>query len=261
VATSLSPNPLAAGLSVIRARRVRPPRPAGLGSVDHAALTPVLANLEAAGATALGSHRPALAAYRDSLQAIDPDGLTRDHALAYWVNLYNAGALDLAAEAAGAGDSSVLRVAGGFRRPWTVIAGEDLSLDDIEHGKIRRFGDPRIHGGLVCGSASCPTLRYEPFSGDTIDDQLEDQMRTFLGGGGAVRDTAANTLHLSRIFLWYGADFTRPNRMPTLLPARRRAVADALGRWLHPEIETWRIASDPRIEFQPYDWSLACAIR
>jgi hypothetical protein len=261
MAAAPSPNPVAVGFSIIQARRVRIPRPTGPGSIDHGALAPVLADLEAGGVPALGAHRRPLAAYRDSLQSVDPDDLSPEEALAYWINLYNAGALDLAAEANVAGNQSVLRVKGGFQRPWAVVAGENLSLDAIEHGKIRRFGDPRIHGGLVCGSASCPTLRYEPFSGSALDDQLEDQMQTFLAGGGAIRDETAHTLFLSRIFLWYGADFTRPNRMPTLLPARRRAVADALGRWLDPGIETWRIATGPRIEFQPYDWSLACTIR
>ena len=42
-------------------------------------------------------------------------------------------------------------------------------LDDIEHGKVRRFGDPRIHSALVCGSVSCPTLRFEPYEGDRLD--------------------------------------------------------------------------------------------
>jgi len=261
MAASPTPNPFVVAVSIMRARRVRRPRPTGSATVDHGRLAPVLTDLQAAGVPALASHRHSLTEYRNSVQQLDPDKLSRDEALAYWINLYNAGALDLAAEAAGRGDSSVLRVTRGFRRPWTVVAGEQLSLDDIEHGKIRRFGDPRIHGGLVCGSASCPTLRYEPFSGSSIDDQLEDQMHVFLSGGGAVRDEIANTLFLSRIFLWYGADFTRPNRMPSLLPARKRAVADALGRWFRPDIEAWRIASGPRIEFQPYDWSLACTIR
>ena len=261
MATSPSPNPLVVAVSIMRARRVRRPAPKGSGVVDHGELAPVLADLETSGVPGLATHRRALSEYRNSLQQVDPDQLSPREALAFWMNLYNAGALDLAAEAATAGDSSVLRVPGGFQRQWAQVAGEQLSLDDIEHGKIRRFGDPRIHGGLVCGSASCPTLRYEPFSGSALDDQLEEQMGTFLAGGGAVRDTAANTLYLSRIFLWYGADFTRPNRMPTILPARKRAVLDALGRWLEPEIETWRVTAGPTVKFQPYDWSLACAIR
>jgi len=223
-------------------------------------LNEVLAALRRGGASVLADHRGTLAAYRDELAAIDPDALTRNGALAYWINLYNAGALDLAAEASTRSESTVLRVPGGFRRAWAHVAGESLSLDAIEHGKIRRFKDPRIHGGLVCGSASCPTLRYEPFTAEELDEQLDDQMRSFLAGGGAVQDEAGSRLHLSRVFLWFGGDFTRPSRMPTLLPARKAVVADALGTWLAPEVDSWRLTNGPTVTFQPYDWSLSCTI-
>jgi hypothetical protein len=258
------PNPFAAASSMLMARRARPPRPAGQGgkiTLDNAELHEVLADLQRNGVPVLADHRGTLATYRDRLAAIDPDSLTRNGALAYWINLYNAGALDLAAEASIRSEVTVLRVPGGFRRAWVHVAGENLSLDAIEHGKIRRFTDPRIHGGLVCGSASCPTLRYQPFTAEDLDEQLDDQMRSFLSGGGAVRDEAGGRLHLSRVFLWFGGDFTRPRRMPTLIPARKAAVADALGTWLAPEIESWRLTTGPAITFQPYDWSLACPIR
>ena len=258
------PNPITAAWSMLAARRVRRPRPTAAQRsepIDHALLGRVLADLRQDGVTALPRHRHTLEGYRGQLEAIDPDSLTPNGALAYWTNLYNAGALHLAAEAATRSEATVLRVPGGFRRPWARVAAEDLSLDAIEHGKIRRFGDPRIHGGLVCGSVSCPTLRYEPFTDEDLDDQLDEQMRSFLSGGGAVRDEAAGHLYLSRIFLWFGGDFTRPRRMPTLLPARKEAVADALGTWLDAATESWRLATGPTIAFQPYDWALACAIR
>ena len=236
------------------------PQPQGAEKVDHTALATILNALKEGGVGALAEQRGPIAAYRDHLAESEPDSLSPPGALSYWLNLYNAGALDLAAETASSGESTVLRVAGGFSRMWATVSGEQLSLTDIEHGKIRRFRDPRIHAGLVCGSASCPTLRYEPFDGQDLDEQLEDQMRQFLVGGGAVRDEASNQLLLSRVFLWYGADFTRPRRMPTMIPARKAAVADALGRWLTPDVEAWRLTSGPKIVFQPYDWSLACSI-
>jgi len=261
MSTPSGPNPAKVALSILKARRMRRPHPRGSGEVDHSALAAVLVALADGGVAILPEHRDALDQYRRQLEVVDPDSLNRDGALAFWINLYNAGALDVAAEAAASGESTVLRVAGGFRAPWAAVAGEELSLDAIEHGKIRRFGDPRIHGGLVCGSASCPTLRYEPFTADDLDRQLDDQMRSFLAGDGAAQDVTANQLRLSRVFLWYGADFTRPHRMPTVLPSRKTTIADALGRWLSPALEEWRIAAGPSIAFQPYDWSLACSIR
>lgn len=248
-----SPHPIAVAVSMLRARRVSKPRPSGSASVDHSELKLVLEALRTGGVPALGAQRQRIDAYRRELASVDPDGLSPAEALAYWLNLYNAGALDLAAVTEEAGRPSVWRTPGAFRRPWATVAGESLSLDDIEHGKVRRFRDPRIHGALVCGSASCPTLRLEPYRGDDLDGQLDRQMKDFLEGGGAVHD--GSRLLLSRIFLWYGADFVRPQRMPALLPVSKKAVRNALVPWLGPA------GDGEKIGFQPYDWALACSIR
>jgi hypothetical protein len=199
--------------------------------------------------------------YLEHLADVAPDTLSSDAALAYWLNLYNAGALDLARRTYDEQRASVLRVPGGFTRSFITVGGEALSLDDIEHGKVRRFGDPRIHAALVCGSVSCPTLRYEPYRDDGLHAQLDDQMRHFLASGGVVLDRVSNHIALSRIFLWYGADFVRPHRMPALLPARKRNVLHALTGWLSDDQAARVAASRPRITFQEYDWSVGCAVR
>lgn len=192
--------------------------------------------------------------YLAQLSDVEPNELSRDEALAFWLNLYNAGAIRLAIEAHRQGEESVLRIPGAFSRPLVTVDGEDLSLDAIEHAKLRRFRDPRIHGALVCGSLSCPTLRSEPYTGEALDHQLDDQMREFLAGGGAVPDGPDGVL-LSRIFLWFGADFVRPDRMPTFIPATKGQILDAVRPWLPDSVADTR-----RVDFQPYDWSLACSI-
>jgi hypothetical protein len=193
------------------------------------------------------------------MEEVDPDALSADGSLSFWLNLYNAGALALASDAISEGVSTVLRLPGAFDTPWAMVGGEALSLNDIEHGKIRRFKDPRIHAALVCASVSCPSLRYEPF-GEQLDNQLDEQMRSFLAHGGAVADRDAKTLRLSRIFLWYGGDFVRPGRMPTWIPARRRDLARSVAQWLPGEDASWVVASSPSVEYATYDWGLACAI-
>lgn len=248
-----SPSALAAGTAMIKALRVRRPRPSGSGSVDHTDLAAVLRVLGEEGIAGISGRRSAIASYRDALARVDPDSLTREESLAFWLNLYNAGALDLASATLASGRSSVLRIPGAFDTVWAEVAGEALSLNDIEHGKIRRFGDPRIHSALVCGSASCPTLRFEPYAGHGLDAQLDHQMRQFLDSGGAYRE--GDRLLLSRIFLWYGGDFVRPHRMPTFVPASRKAVLRSLQQWLEPDLIGLPVG------FQSYDWGLACAIR
>lgn len=241
---------------------VRSPRPAGAGSVDHQLLQSPLHRLASEGSEVISDISAELGDYVDLLAEVDPDQLTRNEALAYWINLYNAGGLTVAGEAQRKGESSVLRVPGGFRRKFVEVAGESLSLDDIEHGKLRRFGDPRIHGALVCGSVSCPTLNSGPYDGSGLSDQLDDQLRYFLDAGGCVAERDRGVVTLSRVFLWFGTDFVRPHRMPTLWPTMSRsAVVTALTPWLDAEVAEWIESTRPKVEFQSYDWSLRCAVR
>jgi len=264
--SATGPNPLKVAWSIWRARRVADPDPADGASratqpISHEKLRPVLEALQGGGVPAVAGNPNDLEAYLESRRGIDPDELSTAGAVAFWLNLYNAGAISLAVRAQGAGDASVLRVPGGFSSPFTTVAGEQLSLDQIEHGKIRRFGDPRIHGALVCGSVSCPTLRFEPYEEDRVGDQLDDQMRHFMAAGAAVADRERTTLHLSRVFLWYGGDFARPHKMPTWLPPRKRWLRDAVRPWLAADVARWVVEKEPRVEFQPYDWGLACTVR
>jgi hypothetical protein len=223
-------------------------------------LRPVLEAVRAGGVPALDGVLQELAVYLGGLADIEPEQLEPDHALAFWINLYNAGALHRAGQAYSQVLESVLRVPGAFSAPWATVEGETMSLDDIEHGKIRRFGDPRIHGALVCGSVSCPTLRSEPFTGALLDKQLDDQMRQFLAGGGARLDKASNTLHLTKVLKWYGGDFVRPRRMPTLRPAGARSLSMAIVPWLDPLDAAFVIVEQPSVVFAPYDWGLGCSV-
>ncbi|MDJ0791520.1 MAG: DUF547 domain-containing protein [Acidimicrobiia bacterium] len=255
-----SPNLAIVAASMLRAQRVRRPRPHGDATVDHGDLQPVLHDLATGGISSLRENREQLEAYRDRLGDEDPDRMPAAEALSFWINLYNAGALHAAARALEDGASTVFRVPGAFTRTWAFVEGEALSLDDIEHGKVRRFGDPRIHAALVCGSISCPTLRYEPYTGKNLDTQLDDQMRTFLAMGGAQLDRVDNRISLSRIFLWYGRDFTRPDAMPAMTPASAARVRDTVAWWLPADDRDYVWDREPEVDFMPYDWGLACSV-
>lgn len=254
------PNPIAVAWSIVRVLgAVRPPRPDGHDTIDHADFAPVLDALAAKGISALGAVSSDIDAYLARMAGVAPDQLSRDEALAFWLNVYNAGALRLAVDAQAREEASVLRVPGGFSRPFITVAGTALSLDAVEHAKVRRFNDPRIHAALVCGSVSCPTLRSVPYSGTALSDQLDDQMRAFLTGGAA--EQAADGLYLSMVFRWYGADFVRPDSMPTFVPAGSRRVVAAITPWLSADVQSWLRHETPPIRYQSYDWGLRCAVK
>ncbi|MEN8238647.1 MAG: DUF547 domain-containing protein [Actinomycetota bacterium] len=247
---------------MVRARRLPAPEPDHLSTitVDHSELAGVLDAFVGSGIAALTERAGALEGYRDSMTSIDPDELSGAEALAFWMNLYNAGALRAAGVAFDGNVGSVLRVPGAFSAPWATVAGRKLSLDDIEHGKIRRFKDPRIHGALVCGSASCPTLRPEPFTGATLDHQLDDQLRYFISHGGGSVSRTDNSVQLSSVFKWYGRDFTSPQTMPNLSPANTELLRDTVAYWFSADDAAYIWGNQPDVMFMPYDWGLGCSV-
>ncbi|MFV2001036.1 MAG: DUF547 domain-containing protein [Acidimicrobiia bacterium] len=259
---SSGPNPAVAAWAMVRARRVTAPAP-DAGStrvIDHGGLTPILDQLRQEGVRTLSGNSAALHRYRGQMEGVSPDSLTPQEALAFWMNLYNAGALRAAGDAYNSNAESVLRVPGAFSGRWAVVDREELSLDDIEHGKIRRFGDPRIHGALICGSASCPTLRAEAYTGDTLDFQLDDQLRHFIAQGGGSVSKGDNTVWLSSVFKWYGRDFTQPQAMPHLTPPAPGRLRDTIAHWFPPNDAAYVWETQPAVKFMPYDWGLGCSV-
>ena len=120
---------------------------------------------------------------------------------------------------------------------------------------IDRVGAKEISERCVCGSLSCPTLRATPYNGRDLDSQLDDQMRSFLSGGGAVA-AEDGFIELSRVFKWFGSDFVRPHRMPTFLPSSKRSILKTVRPWLATDLKDRH-----QVRFQTYDWGLACSVR
>lgn len=145
------------------------------------------------------------------LQTSDPKSLRSTAAKAFWINAYNLLTIDLIIQKNER--DSIKKIGGAFGNPWKdthwAIGGTDYTLDAIEHKILRPMGDPRIHAAINCASLSCPDLRREPYLAATLDAQLDDQMRQFLGNPkkGLMRDGA--TLRVSKIFDWFGGDFKK----------------------------------------------------
>ena len=142
--------------------------------------------------------------------------------IAFWINIYNA-------------FFQILRKDMDLRQPkiYTTkqmnMAGQKISLDDIEHGILRRFRykyslgylpDPfvstlikkwavtnidfRIHFALNCGAKSCPPIAF--YTVDKLEEQLELAGALFLNEDTRI-DAQRKEAHISRLFLWFLKDF------------------------------------------------------
>lgn len=158
-----------------------------------------------------------LKAYVKHLEAVDVAQLDRPEQFAFWANLYNAKTIDIVLDHypvksikdISLGGSLTSLVTGG---PWNAkvvkVAGVDLSLDDIEHGLLRKvFKDPRVHYAVNCASVGCPNLAAKAFAGTTLDAQLDQGARDYVNHPRGVRVDQTGNVTASSIYKWFQEDF------------------------------------------------------
>lgn len=182
---------------------------------------------------------------------------TRNQKIAFWLNIYNYSAVKLVVEhypmkkrlgwkALAYPDNSIQQIPGVWKRKAIEVLARELSLHEIEHGILRKeFREPRIHFALVCASLGCPVLRKEPYQGEKLDAQLDDQVRNFLLDSRKARfEDATDTLYLSPIFKWFRRDFEKAGGIASFVK----------NYW--PEEVANKISSETQIEWLDYDWHL-----
>jgi len=176
---------------------------------------------------------------------------TRDQQIAFWVNAYNILAIDLVA--AHYPVASIRDIGSLFRpvwkRPAGTVGGRAMTLDEIEHGIIRPFGDPRTHAVVVCASTSCPALPREPLVAARLDAQLDAALRAWLAdpGKGLRIDRAAQTVQLSKIFDWFEEDFAKAGGVLAFVT---RYAPEGDRAWLQAH------GADARLDYFDYDWAV-----
>lgn len=172
--------------------------------------------------------------------------------MAFWINLYNACYQMLR--------QSFTSKEGIYRLPAVVVAGQSLSLDDVEHGILRKlqYGhrlsgddliertgllgswqvehlDYRIHFALNCGAVSCPPISH--YEVEQIDRQLEVAMLSFLEDETAI-DDLQKTVTTSQLLDWYAEDF-----------GGAEGILQLLSDTLHVDLKGYEL------HVSPYDWS------
>jgi len=201
------------------------------------------------------AHRADLDAYLNAVGAARLDRLAPGQLEALLINAYNAYTVRAILDHPAV--TSIKKIPGVWTETKRRIGGFDLTLDDIEHRILRPFfRDPRIHFALNCASRSCPPLPLWAYNGDRIDMQLEDQAATFLVDPGNVTYEKEG-LVVSRLFDWYGGDFTAKGwkgAAPTI-PAYIARYAAPDVRWF---IQAYK--AKPAMVFADYDWSLNAAV-
>ncbi len=191
--------------------------------------------------------------------------------LSFWINAYNALTLKAVIDHYPIQASffkslvypknSIRQIPGVWDELNFQVLGRQLTLNDIEHQIIRKeFPEPRIHLALVCASGGCPPLRGEPYRGETLETQLEDQAKVFLSDPEKFRiDREQNRIYLSAIFDWFKQDFTEKYTTETGFQGgtdAERPVLKFISSYLNEQDAQYLREGKYKIEYLDYDWSL-----
>ena len=204
----------------------------------------------------MGDSTQALEFTLEKLEISDLTGnlFTDNTKKAFWINIYNAYFQILA----GKGEKAKPDI---FRHKLITIAGRKFSLDDIEHGILRKYRwkpslgclpqlfpsaiikslavsaiDFRIHFALNCGAKSCPPIAF--YKVDNIDKQLDLATQSFLESETVIDDDK-KTLTVTKLILWFKGDFGGEEKLKK-----------ALSKYLCKDFTNYRIL------YKKYNWDM-----
>ncbi len=193
-------------------------------------------------------------AYKDLVDSLQTD----DEKKAFWINIYNG----YAQMSLKKNPDQYKHRAAFYKSAQVNIAGKIFSLDEIEHGILRRSKikwslgylnklfpgkmekklrvdqlDYRVHFALNCGAKSCPPIAF--YNPENLNPQLNLATKAYLGGE-AHYDSASNILWLPAIMGWFRHDFGGKKNMIKI--SESNGVLNA--------------GKHPKVKFKKYDWAL-----
>jgi hypothetical protein len=210
----------------------------------------------------LQANRQDLDAFNASIQLADPASYelwSEPDQIAFLINAYNSLTLKAIIDESPIKDS-IKDIPGVWRFDKHGLLQAEQTLNHIEHDILRaNFQEPRIHAALVCAALSCPYLRQEPFTGENLEAQLDDQMKIFLSRPQVLTiDREKNEVKLSEIFDWFGQDWV-PGFAPNEGFAgteNQKAVLNFISGYVDAEESAYLKAGGYTISYSTYDWSL-----
>jgi hypothetical protein len=256
--------------------------PSAAQSFDHAGFDSLLARYVQDGRVdyaALKLGRASLDSYLDRVAAVTAEEYASwpsQEQIAYLLNAYNAYVLETVVDRYPIKGSSFLRklsaprrfalpaasirhVDGAFDGILHKVAGQEITLDGIEHETLRaRYTEPRVHFALACAAVSCPPLREEAYRGDRLDAQLDDQGRRFLSDPRLNRfEIERAQVYLSKIFDRCGEDFLQfAGESGYQGDERINGVLSFVSRYLLDRVVEFLESGEYQVRFLSFDWTL-----
>lgn len=174
---------------------------------------------------------------------------TPEQKLAFYVNSYNA--LTVSLIVTKGQPASIRDLSGG--KVWDAlswpIGREKLTLNDIEHKRVRTMTDGRAHAVVNCASKGCPPLPPKPLTPSGLEAQLDAGAQRWARTNAVVVE--GSVVKFNKIFNWYAEDFTGMEKGTS----SEAEMFDAAATFVTKYGATLPADAKSR-EWNDYDWSL-----
>lgn len=187
---------------------------------------------------------------------------------AFWLNAYNAlvlrtviNAYPIRGKAEGYPAESIAQIAGGIDKIKHRVAGQLLTLEEIEKTVIAGFGDPRMLLALGRGALGSGRLRSEPYRAAQLETQLREAVKEFVTRLDTFRiNRTSNVVEVTPLFSWREAQFVAGFSTGGEMWANRSPLERALMTMSYPHLfpseREFLALNTFTMTFGAYDWRL-----
>ena len=220
---------------------------------------------------ALQSGRARLDRYVASLDvpAATYEAWPRERKVAFWINAYNAFALQtvinrypIRGRSPDYPASSIRQIPGAFDSIRHRAAGRSATLDEIEKDILPAFEDPRVYLALGRAGIGSGRLRSEAYTAARLQAQLDAVQAEFVREEHMIRmDRESGTIAVTPIVSWRSAEFIAAyDRGPTGPMAQRSPIERAVVAFVQPHLLPLERAfvedNRFRMVYRDFDWRL-----
>ncbi len=195
--------------------------------------------------------------------------------IAFWINVYNLQKLNVVTDHYPIkpssrfhvlyywSPSSIRHIEAQITKHKFLVMDEEFTFAEIERRFFRReFDDPRIFFAVTDACLSSPPLRNEPYYGNKLEEQLENQTRRFLSSPLAFKiDREEEKVYLSALFQLssYGGEFIKKfatERKFKDQPGVTRAVLNFISNYLSRRDVSFLEVRNYNVVYMSYDWTI-----
>lgn len=136
---------------------------------------------------------------------------------------------------------SPLNIGGFFDSKKYLVAGNKITLNDIENKKLRAVfpKEARFHFVLVCAGLGCPPIINKAYTPENLEQKLQKQTVLAMDNPKFIR-VEEKKVKISQIFEWYKKDFTQYGSLVEFINIYK----------------TEKLPEKTKTGFYNYDWSL-----